>query len=565
MSGGEARELAEQLAALSDADLRALLTARRIQPQVGWHDFFDAAEALLAPESIASALRLLPRGVLAALAGGRPVQGGAVAASLVGADGRALPRVAAALADVDLAPADAPPPRLADDAASARAAERAFTTLSALADVLVAALSTPLTRVGSGSVAAADRRRLLQEEVARDADELDDLVRLGEVAGLLHALERAWVVTAAGADWVQADTRVRWERLTGGWRDALPEGVRSPAGGWLPPAAWAGAYPLDPSWPESATTWLRLGVLLGLGELLEFDAAETAWARPLREGTAPDASALVALLPGEVDRVFLQNDLTAISPGPLVPALEVRLRGMATRETHAQASTYRFSEATLSTALAAGETAEAIRAFLSELSLTGIPQPLDYLLSRAAERHGLVQVRTDPDDGRTLVTSVDPRILETIAVDQALQPIALVRAGGALRTRISRDAVARALAEARYPAVAVDESGAPVPLRHGHAAPPPNDTASSRFDPLIARLRAAHGEDAEAAWLERELESAVRARALVVVAVAMPDGAVREFTLEASGMAGGRLRGRDRAADVERTLPVALIRSVRPA
>ncbi|GAA4191508.1 hypothetical protein GCM10022219_10400 [Microbacterium oryzae] len=565
MSGGEARELAEQLAALSDADLHALLTGRHVSPQVGWHDFFDAAEALLAPDSIASALRLLPRDALAALAGGRRVQGGMVAASLVGTDGRALPRVAAALAEIDLASADASPPRLADDAASARAAERAFTTLSALADVLVAALSAPLARVGSGSVAAADRRRLLQEEVARDADELDDLVRLGEVAGLLHALHRTWVATEAGADWVRADTRMRWERLASGWRDALPEGVRSPAGGWLPPAAWAKAYPLDPGWPERATTWLRLGILLGLGELDGREGRETAWARPMREGAAPDASALVALLPGEVDRVFLQNDLTAISPGPLAPALEVRLRGMATRETHAQASTYRFSETTLSAALAAGETAEAIRAFLSELSLTGIPQPLDYLLSRTAERHGLVQVHTDPEDGRTRVTSVDPRILETIAVDQTLQPIALVRAGGALRTRVSRDAVARALTEARYPAVAVDESGAPVPLHRGHAVQPASDPSSRRLDPLIARLRAAHGEDAEAAWRERELESAVRARALVVVTVAMPDGAVREFTLEASGMAGGRLRGRDRAVDVERTLPVALIRSVRPA
>jgi len=52
---------------------------------------------------------------------------------------------------------------------------------------------------------------------------------------------------------------------------------------------------------------------------------------------------------------------------------------------------------------------------------------------------------------------------------------------------------------------------------------------------------------------------------VLVVEVAMPDGSTRELTLEATGLGGGRLRGKDRAADVERTLPVSSIRSVRPA
>lgn len=44
----------------------------------------------------------------------------------------------------------------------------------------------------------------------------------------------------------------------------------------------------------------------------------------------------------------------------------------------------------------------------------------------------------------------------------------------------------------------------------------------------------------------------------------MPDGSERELTLEPTGLGGGRLRGRDAAAEVERTLPVGLIASVRP-
>jgi hypothetical protein len=43
----------------------------------------------------------------------------------------------------------------------------------------------------------------------------------------------------------------------------------------------------------------------------------------------------------------------------------------------------------------------------------------------------------------------------------------------------------------------------------------------------------------------------------------MPGGDERALTLEATGLGGGRLRGRDRAADIERTLPVTSIVSVR--
>ena len=55
----------------------------------------------------------------------------------------------------------------------------------------------------------------------------------------------------------------------------------------------------------------------------------------------------------------------------------------------------------------------------------------------------------------------------------------------------------------------------------------------------------------------------MRAKATIVVVVRLPGGDERAFTLEASGLGGGRLRGRDKAADVERTLPVASIVSVR--
>ena len=74
----------------------------------------------------------------------------------------------------------------------------------------------------------------------------------------------------------------------------------------------------------------------------------------------------------------------------------------------------------------------------------------------------------------------------------------------------------------------------------------------------------AGGEDSDAAWLERELDQAVRARAVIDVSVRLPDGSTRVFRLEATGLGGGRLRGRDRGADVERTLPLTHIDGIAP-
>lgn len=564
MNSNDSRALAERLAEADDDAIAELLARRRVSPSVTWHDFFDAAEALLAPESVSRAVAELPRDALADLASGT----GPERLGLTDRAGTPYDAVRAALGDA--APTRTPDstPAAATEPASAHAAERAFTTTSSLADLLLLTLRAPLSRVGTGAVGAADRRRLAQEEIVRDADDADDLVALAETTGLLAVTDRRWLVTPKGAAWVRESTGERWARVASSLRDALPAGLRSRSGGWIDPALWGDAYPLDDAWPERADRWRRLLRLTGLateGPAAAWDA-EPPWATALREGRDADPTGLTALLPQEVDKVFLQNDLTAISPGPLAPGLDVRLQSLAVRESHAQASSYRFTEASIAGALSAGETAESILSFLASLSLTGVPQPLEYLVQRIAERHGLVRVSLEPDSGHTIVSSPDHALLETIAVDQALRALGLVRDGRLLRTRATRDAVYWALADAKYPVVAIDEEGRAETLDRSRVASSAAATApASRYAPLIERLRGAHGGDADAAWLERELETAVRAKALLEVTVALPDGSTRTFVLEATGLGGGRLRGRDRGADVERTLPVKSITAVRPA
>src|SRR5690606_15578734 len=127
------------------------------------------------------------------------------------------------------------------------------------------------------------------------------------------------------------------------------------------------------------------------------------------------------------------------------------------------------------------------------------------------------------------------------AVDQALRALGLTRAGDRLRSRADRRAVYWALSDARYPVVAVDDAGSPLTLERNRLAPDAEEP-EERYGPLIGRLRESEHGDAASAWLERELAAAVRARATLVVSVAMPDGSTRELTLEATGLGGGRLR-----------------------
>ena len=568
MTASDARALATRLATLDPDALAALFDARHVSPRTSWTDFFDAADALLDPAQLTRALAevsdvdaaALRAAVRNGVAVSPAVRDGLVARALVDDAGRPYEAVAAALASATTVTA----PTIFDGGAEsdAASAERAFDAVASLADILHAASRSPLGRIGSGALSAGDRRRLVEIGAAHTSEDADTLVAIAAHAGLLSGSERTWTVSDAGTRWLGTRTLERWLDVAHRLRDRLPRALRTADGGWRPAAEWPGAHPFDPAWPDRVS---HLAAMLTQWAMTAPDGTPPTWAAGLAAGADADAGTLRSLLPHEVDKVYLQNDLTAIAPGPLEPRLDQRLRTTARRESRAQAATYRFTAETIGAAFAAGETAASLTAFLTDLSLTGVPQPLAYEIERAAARYG--RLRVGPDwQGYTRVSG-DPDLLEAINVDQALRPLGLVLDGDDLVTRTSPETTYWMLADARYPVLAVDADGAPRALgRHEaveDAAPEP--PASERYRTLIETLRASLSDDADAAWLERELDQAVRTRATIEITVRMPDGSSRDVTLEAAGLGGGRLRGRDRAADVERTLPLSSIVSVRQA
>ena len=575
MSSDE-RSLAAWLSECSDAELEAVLSFRQVSATADWEDFYDAAEALLDPASLDATLTQLPRHELVALT--EPPVTGLAHTALCRADGTLFRGATEAIARAQeqhpdaFEPHIAPEPTALPSEAEAAEAERAITAVNTLTDLLTAITEHPISRTGAGPITASDRRRLIDGGVVESAEELDDLLLVAEASDLVRTWSRRIHTGPAASRWLSQPTAQRWVTLVTGFRSWMPAGLRAEQGGYLPVHSWGHAYPLRAGWPALAeqlrAAATRLTLVSSTGE-------EPSWAAPIRRADAADAEALQRHLPTPIDRLYLQADLTAIAPGPLLAPLDLRLRRMSRRESHSIASTYRFTAGSLAAAIEDGETADSIREFLSDISSTGIPQPLAYLIDSIATRHGRVRVRSV--GAHTEVSSDDATLLEAIAVDPSLRALALTNRHDSndhldtLSTRVARDAVYWALLDARYPAIATDAEGRALTMQRASAvAENTNDETAAadgehdRYHDVIARLRAARS-NSDGAWREREIARAVRNRAEIVVTVRLPDDSERAFTLEATGLGGGRLRGLDRDADTERTLPLSSILSVTPA
>jgi hypothetical protein len=617
--------LAARLRELDDA---ALVTAlhSRVYRRAGIADFFDLADALLEADSAQRALADLDRTGLCALVvlgrAGRPLTRAEVGAALaehpatasVSAEGvaaavdeaerRLLAQPStgngaqaatavyeAVTARLDAWPAQAlpgpdellttpAPPALAPVPDTERrftdrlSAERAFEAVTAVSELLAELSREGARRLQKGGLALPATKRLA-EALSIDAELVPVALSAAERAGLVAVEDSSWLPSEGAAAWLHSATAGRWRALAAAWLDALPEDVHRLLA-LRSRAAWGDSLREHVAWlyPASVDEALRrVDAHTRLAEWLGITAQQapsSAGAALVEEGPDAATAVVTAQFPAEVDKVYLQLDLTIVSPGPLVPELEARLRGLADLESRALASTFRVSATSVDRALTAGETADGIRGFLASISLTGVPQPLDYLIADAAERHGRVRVREARGEGvQSAVHSADPTLLRAMQVDQSLGSLRLtVSDQGDLVSRFPRDVVFWALCDARYPVVAEDTDGRPVTLRRQRIAHPHPVEAADRDAELVERLRQAEavaGDDTGEQWLVRQLDVAVKARQTVIVEVGMPDGQVIDYLLEPTGVGGGRIRGRDRAADIERTLPLSSIRGVRPA
>lgn len=617
-TNSSALALAASLRALSDDALTALLHARPVKHQ-GIHDVFDLAEALLDAASIQAALSHLERTALSLLAAVVLAEEAPDAASVSAETGHPrveVERTAAQLAALALLLIDegrmvvpdavarvlrswpeqqlpspeqlvhgTPPAALETVTSDVRAkadrvsGERAFAAVTAVGELVQALESEPARVLQRGGVALPDWRRL-QAATGLDDEALATVLDIVERAGLAQASNGAWRPTTEARDWATKPRIRRWHTLATGWLagvpDELRDQLRARAGvhwgdGLIVYLDWL--YPAGSDWlPARIREVMHTAELLGVGDA---GVPSTAGMALLTEGPDAASEIMQTSFPPDVRQVYIQHDLSVIAPGPLAADVDQRLRTVADVESAGLASSYRITAASVTRALTTGRSAEELRALLEEMSLTGIPQPLDYLLTETAERFGSLRVgaEDDTDAGtgpRSYVRADDPALIGQLVVDQTLAPLGLQRLGEhRAGSRFDAETVYWALVDARYPAVLEDGEGTirqaqrPTATAPAAAAVTPDATAR-----LVQRIRdAIEQEPAEsgAAWNARQLELAIKAKLEVTVVVRMPNGHEAPYLLEPTALAGGRLRARDRRADIERTLPLSHIVAVEPA
>jgi hypothetical protein len=600
--------LAESLQAMPNDRLSQLLAARGVRT-TGIRDFFDLADALLESESVQRALTRLDRDSLVILYELTELRTASATqlATRVGIDAEEITarlhaaaqlavvfetvgsfRIPAAVAaqltlwpslglpsidelqsmsaPVAVRPLDTPAAASIDQVA----AEHAFATSMDIAELLVELHHEPARILARGGTALPELKRLASV-MNVDVERVRELIDVAARAGLIVIDTSRWMPAQPSGTWLTKSFSARWSELADGWLSRLPDDVHRLLASRID-SQWGDQlrehiewlFPVDGEWMQGRVeVYTRDAALLGItaGHWLTTPGVA------LLSGTNSAARSMASLFPPEVDKVYLQHDLSIVSPGPLSPPLDIRLRSMADVEARALASSYRLTPASLALALATGETLESITDFLSELSLTGIPQPVAYLLSETAARHGLVRVGPLVAGG-SYIASEDDAILRTLLVDQGLAALRLVRAGEQVETRADVEHTFWMLQQARYPVTAENSAGETIVLPRRGITRAPVGAAADATVTLVEKLRLGSPADstlAGTAWIARQLDVAIRAKASLTITVRMPDGETADYVLWPTNVVGGRLRALDRKADVERTLPLTSITAIGPA
>ncbi len=161
-------------------------------------------------------------------------------------------------------------------------------------------------------------------------------------------------------------------------------------------------------------------------------------------------------LPKPVDHILIQADNSAVAPGPLTAELSAEMGTIADIESRGGATVYRFSEASIRRGLDHGKTGDQIRSFLIKTSKTPMPQPLDYLITDVAKRHGKLRVGS----AHTYIRCEDEGVVQQILHDKNCEHLRLRKiATQVLVTDLELTEVINELREFGYLPAAENASG----------------------------------------------------------------------------------------------------------
>ncbi|WP_052466560.1 helicase-associated domain-containing protein [Mobilicoccus massiliensis] len=481
-----------------------------------------------------------------------------------------------------------------DAGAGAQAGE----VLSLVEEIAAAWGADPPRVLRSGGLAVRDLASTC-ELTGLDTHEAGTLIETLGAAGLIAeqtSLEPGWTPTSAYDSWLEQDDATRWAELGLAWlrmnRASCRIGSRR-EGATVNALSDVVGSPVAPVRRRTlrvladvpAGTSLLADDVVGrlrwqlprvdaafLEETARATLAEAEWLGVTSAGAlssagrallAPDADAgSVAeqvVIPEPVDRIMLQADLTAVVPGRPDSRTGAFLRLAADVESRGGASTFRFSRESVQRLFDAGWNPDDVLGELDQLSLTGVPQPLEYLVTDAARGHGNARigaatsyVRSD-DVGALDTLLVRPEVasagLRRLAPTVLVSPLSPTRLLDLLR-RVGVHALVEG-ADGTVAPTATAPARSPMPRRLRRTPP-----AAPDLDAVVAGLRAAESRRAaavapgEAPVTDPAVTLAVLRQAAsegndVRVGVVAADGGIERRHVRPTRVIGGLVHGVD--------------------
>ena len=575
----ELLKVASALRHMSDESLATLIKERMINSS-GLVDFFDLAEALTKPTSIAAAIAGLPLSQAIELrslaAGNKPNQKTAPELAkqmlISGApDYQPFESTLSTLSDfakLETVSAVAEPNDLkpSQEQINRDCGIEIFESLQAITELIFDLEHRFVREVGKQNVGLPDIKRFATH-LRKTNDYAKQIYELAHLSNLIMLNNGRWQLSSKSQDWLAWNPGERFIHLAQTWREILGDASAKELQSELDKNVavtslkekLTSTYPFaDGSVSSKISKLETIAGLVGLSA----NGWMSSWTVKVLKCDYQGASKLAsATLPQPQDKLICQADLSLIAPGPLPTDVEILLRRFADTEQIGMASTYRLSALSISHGLETGLTIREIRDLLMRLSGSSLPQPIEYLLNEGELRFGRLKIIGGESNERTLVQSGDPVLLAEILNDARLKPFGLSQLeDGHLASRFEPEVLYFGLREIGFVAVRVDETGAVIsPLaatRQALATEKNNSTAAD-----IQRLReqdAKLGDAPDDDDLQRQIQLAIKNKARAKFTVTSSTGEI-EFLLEPIGIANGRLRAKDRKADIERTLPIASI------
>ena len=581
----ELLRIASALRRASDDDLKAVITQRMVNSS-GLRDFFDLADSLSQPKSVTSAVSGLPKQQIDALVtileGHQPDTKAAdalVRLMLIDRDSAGnyslFESTALCLKSLVL-------PAAADDSATGLTPTQdevdrdsgiaTFETIQALTELIFDVEQRYIREVGKKNVGLPDIKRLAQH-VRQTNEFAREIYELANHADLIGLSSGRWQLGPQALSWLEWHPSERHHHLMTIWRSLLgaasAEDLRDSIAGTGGKGVVSLSKQLRENYPfADGAVSSRIARVVSFAERIGLSHSGwlSSWAIATLEGSLDGAAtAASAYLPAPQRKLICQADLSLIAPGPLPTDLEIAVRRFADTEQIGMASTYRMSPLSISHGLETGMTEGEIRGWLLELTDKALPQPVDYLIREAAQRFGRLTVSAGELETKSVIKSLDSILLAQILNESKLKPFAMYALpDGSIGCRFEPEMLYFGLREAGFSAVRVDQTGKVISPRTPLAANEQVEAVST-LDVDIQRLREQEerlGSEPDGDDLARSIQLAIKNKSIILIGVTTNTGAELEFTLEPIGFANGRLRAKDKKADIERTLPLASITRV---